>query len=65
MSVSFWSFVDSCLIGNHTTSSFLYYIIKEIIIALTAGNISGDYFLLTWLEHNAYLNLSIYTHIYT
>ena len=24
MSVSCWSFVDSCLIGNHTTSSFLY-----------------------------------------
>ena len=24
MSVSFWSLVDSCLIGNHTTSSFLY-----------------------------------------
>ena len=22
MSVSFWSLVDSCLIGNHTTSSF-------------------------------------------
>ena len=25
MSVSFWSFVDSCHIGNHTTSSFLYF----------------------------------------
>ena len=24
MSVSFWSLLDSCLIGNHTTSSFLY-----------------------------------------
>ncbi len=24
MSVSFWSFVDNCPIGNHTTSSFLY-----------------------------------------
>ena len=24
MSVSFWSLVDSCLIGNHTISSFLY-----------------------------------------
>ena len=22
MSVSFWSLVDSCLMGNHTTSSF-------------------------------------------
>ena len=24
MSVSFWSLVDSCLISNHTSSSFLY-----------------------------------------
>ena len=24
MSLSFWSLVDCCLIGNHTTSSFLY-----------------------------------------
>ena len=37
MSVSFWSFMDSCFIGNHTTSSFLYLQQSEKIPRPEAG----------------------------
>ena len=41
MSVSFCSFLDSCLIGNHTTSSFLYYIIRYDYNCLTINTLTS------------------------
>ena len=32
ISVSFWSLVDSCLIGNHTTSFFFFYISMQHMV---------------------------------
>ena len=41
MGVSFWTLEDSCLIGNHTTSSVLYTLSQHISgkPKLSAGNL--------------------------
>jgi hypothetical protein len=54
MFVSFWSFVDSCLISNHTTSSFLWFLATTI-----QGRVSGVG-TTPFFERSMYLNGDIW-----